>query len=146
MTNSCERRSMARGQLRVLLQHIRTVIGTPNADRVSDEQLLERFTAGQDSVAFDALLQRYGPMVLGVCRRVLAHEQDAEDAFQATFLVFIRKAASIRKRQSVGSWLYGVAYRIGVKARALASRRAVHEKQAPKRRAADPLSEVVWRD
>src|SRR5262249_60343269 len=83
---------------------------------------------------------------LGVCRRVLADEHDAEDAFQATLLVLVRKAASIRRHESVGSWLYGVAYRIAIKARALAARRTWHERQVLHRLPEDALSEVVWQD
>src|SRR5262249_6874600 len=71
----------------------------------------------------------HGPMVLGVCRRLLRHEQDAEDAFQATFLVLARRARSVLKRESVGSWLYGVAYRIALQARVVRARRRAREKQ-----------------
>src|SRR5213595_4056472 len=77
----------------------------------SDGQLLARFVSGRDEGAFAALVRRHGPMVLGVCRRVLGHPQDAEDAFQATFLVLVRKAASIARRERVGNWLYGTACR-----------------------------------
>jgi RNA polymerase sigma factor (sigma-70 family) len=83
----------------------------------SNRQLLERFIAGRDETAFAGLIERHGKMVWHVCRRVLRHEQDIEDAFQAVFLVLARRAASIRKAEAVGSWLYGVAYRIAVRAR-----------------------------
>ena len=93
-----------------------------------DSQLLECFLAGRDELAFEALVCRHGPMVLGVCRRVLAHEQDAEDAFQATFLVLLHKGSSIWPRAKVGNWLYGVAYRIALKARASRIKRQAKEK------------------
>ena len=78
---------------------------------MTDARLLESFVARRDEAAFAALVQRHGPMVLGTCRRVLRDPHDAEDAFQAAFLVLVRKADSIRRRELLGNWLYGVAYR-----------------------------------
>jgi RNA polymerase sigma factor (sigma-70 family) len=95
----------------------------------SDQQLLERFIAHQDEAAFTGLVHRHGRTVWGVCRRVLRQEQDAEDAFQAVFLVLARKAASIRMGQAVGSWLYGVAYRIAQRVRRNTARRQERERQ-----------------
>src|SRR5262249_50257311 len=112
----------------------------------TDERLLERFTLHRDESAFAALVRRHGPMVLGVCRRVLHDEHDAEDAFQATFLVLARKSATIRKRGSLDSWLYGVAYRIALKAKSAAVRRRARERQAAKMALADPSAELAWRD
>src|SRR5262249_2233965 len=106
---------------------------------VTDGQLLERFLARREESAFTALVQRHGPMVLGVCRRLLHNEHDAEDAFQATFLVLVRKAASIVPREMVGNWLYGVAYRTAQEAKAEAARRRAREQQVkdmPPRQAA----------
>jgi RNA polymerase sigma factor (sigma-70 family) len=95
----------------------------------SDARLLARFLATRDEAAFATLVRRHGPMVLGVCRRVLRHAQDAEDAFQAAFLVLARKAGSVLKQEAVGSWLYMVAYRTAQRARAGQARRRAREKQ-----------------
>jgi RNA polymerase sigma factor (sigma-70 family) len=97
-----------------------------------DGQLLERYLTRREEAAFEALVRRHGPMVLGVCRRVLRNCHDAEDAFQATFLVLVRKAASIRPREQVGNWLYGVAYRTALKARAVAARQSARERMRPR--------------
>src|SRR6516225_2463446 len=78
---------------------------------VTDERLLESFVTRRDEAAFEALARRYGPMVLGVCRRVLGNPHDAEDAFQATFFLLARKMAAVRPREAVGAWLHGVAFR-----------------------------------
>jgi RNA polymerase sigma factor (sigma-70 family) len=99
---------------------------------LSDGQLLERFLRDRDEPAFEALVRRHGPMVLGVCRRVVGNTHDAEDAFQATFLVLVHKAASIVSRERVGHWLYGVAYHSALKARHLAARRRAREIQVDK--------------
>ncbi len=114
------------------------------ADRPSDRQLLDAYAANDPS-AFAQLVRRHGPMVLGVCRRVLRHEQDAEDAFQAAFLVLARGARAIRKGESLTSWLYGVSYRVALRARRDASRRRKHEARAEPR-ANPPGWEVGWRE
>jgi RNA polymerase sigma factor (sigma-70 family) len=114
-----------------LMGKIRRMTGAPRADGQTDGELLERFAAQHEQSAFELLLQRHGPMVLNVCRRVLQNLQDSEDAFQATFLVLLRKAASIAGRELLGNWLYGVAYRTALKARAIATRRKTHESQVP---------------
>src|SRR5262249_19100318 len=101
--------------------------------RSTDADLLEAFIARRDEASFEALLRRHGPMVLGVCRRVLRNEADAEDAFQATFLVLVRKAAAIRPRALVGNWLYGVAQTTALKARAMNTRRSAREREAAAR-------------
>jgi RNA polymerase sigma factor (sigma-70 family) len=121
---------MASGQLGFVLRHLRRLLDAPSADALSDAGLLQRFNQHGDQDAFALLVQRHGPLVQGVCRRVLRHEQDAEDAFQATFLVLARKAASIRQATTLGTWLYEVAYHIALKARADTARRQIHEREA----------------
>src|SRR5262249_4461774 len=118
---------MASEHLRTALQHIRRQAGVPRAAGLTDARLLERFTCCQDEAAFEALLERHGPTVLAVSRRVLHNLTDANDAFQATFLVLVSKARSIAKRESVSSWLHGVAYRTACRARAQAARRHARE-------------------
>jgi RNA polymerase sigma factor (sigma-70 family) len=113
-----------------VLRHLRRAALLCAGEGPSDEQLLESFLVRRDEASFEALLRRHGPMVLGVCQRVLRNVHDAEDAFQATFLVLARKAGSIRSRQVVASWLYGVAYRTAMKARVMNAKRRSKERQA----------------
>jgi RNA polymerase sigma factor (sigma-70 family) len=112
----------------------------------ADDALLERFAGQREHEAFAALVQRHGPMVLGVCRRVLQHEQDAEDAFQAVFCVLARKAKAIHWSSAVGGWLHAVAFRIARKAKTLQVRRRMRESQLPDVPAPDNPPEWVWRD
>lgn len=120
---------MSNGRLGGVLEHLRRTALRHDAAGVSDAQLLDCFLSRRDGAAFEALVRRHGPMVLGVCRRVLGNEQDAEDAFQAVFLVLVRKAASIQPRDLVGHWLYGVAYRTALEARGILARRRAKERQ-----------------
>lgn len=116
------------------------------AAQLTDGQLLTRFTTERDEAAFAVLLQRYGRLVYGVCRNILRHEHDAEDAFQATFLVLARRAGAIRSEQAIGSWLYRIAYRVAMKSRQAAERRRKHELQAVRSADQRPAGDLGWRE
>jgi len=128
-----------------ILRLIRQGVEDQHVRELPDDELLQRFHAQQDQAAFHALLRRHGPMVMDVCRAVLGKEADAEDAFQATFLVLTRKAGSVRKAASLGSWLHGVAYLTALKARAQSATRQEHEARAPVRQASEP-DDLSWRE
>ena len=119
---------MATGQLSSVVRYLRKVSAGRLASSCTDATLLERFVSQRDEAAFEALVHRHGPMVLGLCRRILRNAHDVEDAFQATFLVLVHKAGSVRKRASLGHWLYGVAYRTALQARTDRARRRIHER------------------
>jgi RNA polymerase sigma factor (sigma-70 family) len=123
----CRARELA---MKTVLRHVRRLALMQAGDRATDAHLLQSFLDRRDEAAFEGLLRRHGPMVLGVCRRVLGNVHDAEDAFQATFLVLARKADSVRPREMVGPWLYGVAHRTALKARAMNAKRRVKERRA----------------
>ena len=112
----------------------------------SDGSLLQQFSVHGDSRAFEQLVVRHGPMVLGVCRRMLRDSHAADDAFQATFLVLVRKATSLRQPELFGNWLYGVAYRIAARARLQAVRRADYERRFPTMPATNQTQEVERRE
>jgi RNA polymerase sigma factor (sigma-70 family) len=137
---------MAKRQLTPVLRHIHRLAGVASPDELTDGQLLERFVLRREEAAFEALVLRHGPLVWRLCRRALPQAQDAEDAFQATFLVLARKAGSIRKQQSVGSWLYGVASRIARKAKAGIGRRAARERQGVDMPAPAGRGDGTWAD
>ncbi len=108
---------MATAEMSTVLDYLRRIAAPRALHDLPDEQLLERFLLEREEAAFALLVQRHGPLVLAVCRRQLHSEQDAEDAFQATFLILVRRAAAIGKRQSVRSWLHGVAWRVAARAK-----------------------------
>ena len=126
---------MAVGTSGAVLRDIQTLFDTGTASGLSDRQLLERFASRRDAsaeAAFEVLVLRHGPMVLRVCRNVLGDSADAQDAFQATFLVLVRRRGSIRGMDSIGGWLYGVACRVAARARVEAARRrAVEQSRSP---------------
>ncbi len=128
-----EKTPLANGRNRVVPNPLRMLWSAGVLGAESDGQLLERYLGRRDEaaeLAFAALVERHGPMVLRVCRGVLRDAHDSEDAFQATFLVLARRAGSIRTRSSVGSWLHGVAARVASASRAARQRRRVHEERA----------------
>ncbi len=120
---------MATAPINGVIQHFRRILFCQDGAARTDGQLLEAFITQKDEAAFAALVRRHGPMVLAVCRRVVGNHHDAEDAFQATFLVLSRKASSVRPRERVAGFLHGVAYRTALKARTTTARRRVREKQ-----------------
>ena len=132
-------------QADVILRHLRTFAATDGAGGPTDRQLLEQFAAGRET-AFEALVRRHAPLVLAVCRRVLRNEADADDAFQATFLILARKAREVGRQGSVAAWLHRVAYHAAIKVRERAASRERHERRVPPRQGGDLLAEVTGRE
>jgi cobalt-zinc-cadmium efflux system membrane fusion protein len=137
---------MAHEQLRAFLQRLRRVVNPDGGSSLSDAQLLERFVNRRDEAAFEVLVWRHGGLVLNVCGRLLRHAEDREDAFQATFLALTRRAGSIGKGASLGSWLYKVAYRVALRVRARAARHAGQPENALARLAAPSAASAVEPD
>jgi RNA polymerase sigma factor (sigma-70 family) len=137
---------MASASVHPVIRFIRRLTEADPTGEPGDGQLLARFAGRRDEAAFATLLQRHGPMVYGVCRRILGDGPDVDDAFQATFLVLVRKAGSIGRPDLLGNWLYGVAYRTALKARASLARRRAELQPLPEVAVADPTAELVWRD
>lgn len=137
---------MATGPLAPVVHYLRQVTSHSALSELPDAELLARFARQGDETAFTALVRRHGPMVLGVCRRLVRDGHAAEDALQATFLVLARKADSLAQPELLAHWLYGVAYRTAKKARREAARRHVHESQAVRAEAVDPSEEIDRQD
>jgi RNA polymerase sigma factor (sigma-70 family) len=114
----------------LLSRPVRRAPAKPPTDDATDAELIDHFVTRRDHNAFAVLVRRHGPMVFGVCRRVLRDPHDAEEAFQVTFLVLVRKAGTLRQPERLANWLYGVASRVAHKAKLSASRRDVHERSA----------------
>ena len=137
---------MTRATLGTLLRHLSRLADPSSPTDATDRHLLRRYAAGRDEAAFEALVYRHASLVWGVCRRLLGDGPDAEDAFQAAFLVLVRKAGSLRAHDSLANWLHAVAYRVALKARVTATRRRIHEHQAQPSQMGDPLAAVEGQD
>jgi RNA polymerase sigma factor (sigma-70 family) len=137
---------MAKQSLNRVLQHLHKMAAVQTDRGLSDRELLDRFIGARDESAFTVLIERHGPMTLGVCRRALANSHDAEDACQATFLVLARNAAAVRKKASLGSWLHGVACRVAARLKRDHARRTRRERKIAASAPRDPAAEVTWRE
>jgi RND family efflux transporter MFP subunit len=137
---------MTRRKLSEVVRYLQQLANPARASGLSDAELLERYVRHRDEAAFELLLWRHGVLVFNVCRRILPREQDAEDAFQATFLAFVRKAHAIARRGSVSSWLYKVAYRIALEAKARVRKTAARERPGGETRAVQPSPDPIWED
>ncbi len=128
-----------------VVRQLRAAMAGREAARLTDDELWRRYVCERDDSAFEALVRKHGPMVLGVCRRVLRNQHDAEDAFQATFLVLVRKANSLRSPRTLAGWLHGVALRTALEARSAAARRRVKEASVELRLTMpEDLSSDLW--
>jgi RNA polymerase sigma factor (sigma-70 family) len=139
-------KDMATATSHPLIHHIRRLVGAPPVPDLPDAHLLTRFVAHGDQAAFEALVRRHGPLVLGVCRRVLGDWHAAEDAFQEVFTLLVRKGPSLRAPEGVGPWLFGVAYRTARTARARTARRDACERKVATPPGVPPADDLIWRD
>jgi RNA polymerase sigma factor (sigma-70 family) len=137
---------MAPNGLNAFIRRLRTHYAPADSGGLTDRDLLDRWLLRRDEAAFETLVWRHGPMVLGVCRRLLANSGDAEDAFQATFLALLRKACGIQRRDALGGWLYRVAYRVALRVRATSFRRASRERPDIIDHPAPDRIDPPWRD
>jgi len=131
---------------KLLIHHLRALVDPARHEKACDDELLARWAASGDSHAFAALVWRHGPMVWRVARSVLRQPQDAEDAFQATFMILARKAAKLKRRHSVAGWLYQAAYQLALNARRAESRRHRRQALAHQPSTVDPLDELTVRE
>jgi RNA polymerase sigma factor (sigma-70 family) len=137
---------MVNARRSLILSRVGRLVAAKAFDDLTDRELLDRFVSQEDHWAFEKLVRRHGPMVLRVANRVLSNVEDAEDILQATFLTLARRASSIRRRDSAGSWLHGVAYRLALKSRADAAKRHSREKARPTSHLGNPLSEMSGKE
>src|SRR6516162_11714485 len=142
--HGCEGRHMTATNSQRILRHIRRLAGE-REPTLSDGELLGHYATSRDQSAFAELVRRHGAMVFAVCRSVLRRHDDAEDAFQAAFLILARRAGAIRKPEALSSWLHGVAYRVALKARAERTRRQEREaKVSPPTVSAAACDDLSW--
>src|SRR5947209_12724557 len=137
---------MTANHLDVVLRFLHRMADAKQARDLSDADLLGRFVSGHEESAFTLLVQRHGPMVLGVCQRVLHNLHAAEDAFQATFVVLARRAAALHGQGSLASWLNGVAWRVARTARLQTATRQRHERQAVTMTRREAAEEKTWEE
>jgi RNA polymerase sigma factor (sigma-70 family) len=137
---------MGHSRASTVLKHVRKLVAAHELDRLADRCLVQRFAQEGDAAAFEALVHRHGPMVFRVCRQVLRHVHDAEDVFQATFLVLARKASAIKKQASVASWLHGVAYRLSMQARNASTRQRAREQLREPAARVELPADVTWQE
>ncbi len=127
-----EKLAMSTNRLNQLVQTLCAAVQSRQWETLSDQELLDCFLSTKDAPAFEAIVRRHAGIVLAACRRVLSQPADVDDVFQATFLVLMRQAKSIRRQQSLGSWLFGVAHRLALQARSRAARRSEVESRQEK--------------
>src|SRR5271165_3246478 len=137
---------MATAQMDTVIRHLRRAVLRQDGAGWTDGQLLASFIKQKDEAAFEALARRHGPMVFGVCRRVVGNHHDAEDAFQASFLVLARKAASLKQPERLANWLHGVALRTAMKAKTMTAKRRGREKQVTEMPEPEAAQQDQWRD
>jgi RNA polymerase sigma factor (sigma-70 family) len=137
---------MAASPMSEVIAHLRRAVRLHDGAGLTDGRLLQAYLSRRDEAALAALVRRHGPMVWGVCRRVLHNHHDAEDAFQATFLVLVCKAASIASPALLANWLYGVAHQTALKARATAAKRGARERQVTRMPEPATAEEGLWKD